>query len=242
MMIVFAFGMSSPDSMIVVQTRTSASPEANVIITFSSEPSGIWPWPTTNRAPGSSRRSCSVWASIVSTRLWTKKTCPPRSSSRRIASRTSPAEASATRVWIGSRSSGGVSITDMSRTPARARLRVRGIGVAESVRTSTSRRSCFKPLLGRDPEPLLLVDDDEAEVAELDVLRQEPVRPDHEIDRPVLEPGDRPFLLGRRDEPRQEADTDRERREALRERLVMLGGEDRRRDEDGDLRARPGSP
>ena len=30
MTIVFAFGMSRPDSMIVVHTRTSASPEANV--------------------------------------------------------------------------------------------------------------------------------------------------------------------------------------------------------------------
>ena len=41
--------------MIVVQTRTSAAPSAKVIITFSSAPSAIWPWPTTNRAPGSIR-------------------------------------------------------------------------------------------------------------------------------------------------------------------------------------------
>ena len=40
MMIVLAFGMSSPDSMIVVQTRTSAAPSAKAIITFSSAPSG----------------------------------------------------------------------------------------------------------------------------------------------------------------------------------------------------------
>ena len=39
MMIVFALGMSSPDSMIVVHTSTSASPSANVSITFSSAPS-----------------------------------------------------------------------------------------------------------------------------------------------------------------------------------------------------------
>ena len=36
MMIVLAFGMSRPDSMIVVQTRTSASPPAKASITFSS--------------------------------------------------------------------------------------------------------------------------------------------------------------------------------------------------------------
>ncbi len=71
MTIVFAFGMSSPDSMIVVQTRTSAAPSAKVIITFSSAPSPICPCPTTNRTPGSIVRSCSACASIVSTRLWT---------------------------------------------------------------------------------------------------------------------------------------------------------------------------
>ena len=147
MTIVFALGMSRPDSMIVVQTRTSVVPPAKASITFSS-----WPWPTAIRTPGSSWRSCSAWASIVSTRLWTKKTCPPRSSSRRIASRTNPAEASATRVWIGSRSSGGVSINDRSRTPARARLSVRGIGVAESVRTSTSRRSFLSRSLAATPK------------------------------------------------------------------------------------------
>ena len=38
--------------MIVVQTRTSASPSAKASITFSSAPSGIWPWPTTKRASG----------------------------------------------------------------------------------------------------------------------------------------------------------------------------------------------
>ena len=38
--------------MIVVHTRTSASPSANVSITFSSAPSPICPWPTTIRAVG----------------------------------------------------------------------------------------------------------------------------------------------------------------------------------------------
>ena len=228
--------------MIVVQTRTSASPAANVIITFSSAPSGIWPWPTTNRAPGSSRRSCSVWASIVSTRLWTKKTCPPRSSSRRIASRTSPAEASATRVWIGSRSSGGVSMTDMSRTPARARLSVRGIGVARERQHVDLAAELLQPLLGRDAEPLLLVDDDEPEIPERHVLRQQPVRPDHEIDRAVREPVDRPLLLRRRDEPRQQPDLERERREPLRERLRGAGRRGPSSGRGPRPACRPGSP
>ena len=71
MTMVLALGMSSPDSMMVVQTRTSAAPSAKAIITFSSAPSAIWPWPTTKRTPGSIERSCSACASIVSTRLWT---------------------------------------------------------------------------------------------------------------------------------------------------------------------------
>ena len=51
------------------------------------------------------------------------------------------------------------------------------------------------------------------------------------------QPGDRALLLGLRDEPRQQTDGDRECREALAERPVMLVREDRRRDEDGDLLA-----
>jgi hypothetical protein len=43
MMIVLAFGMSRPDSMIVVHTSTSAAPSAKAIMTFSSAPSGICP-------------------------------------------------------------------------------------------------------------------------------------------------------------------------------------------------------
>ena len=63
------------------------------------------------------------------------------------------------------------------------------------------------------------------------------MRPDHEIDRAVLEPVERRLLLRRGDEPRQQPDLDRERGEPLAERLVVLGGEDGRRDEDRDLLA-----
>ena len=58
----------------------------------------------------------------------------------------------------------------MSRIPASAMLSVRGIGVADRVRTSTSRAELLEPLLGGHAEPLLLVDDDEAEVLEAHVL------------------------------------------------------------------------
>ena len=71
MTIVFAFGMSSPDSMIVVHTSTSKRPSAKSSMTRSSIPSAIWPWPMATRAPGTRRRTRSAAASIVSTRLWT---------------------------------------------------------------------------------------------------------------------------------------------------------------------------
>ena len=71
MMIVFAFGMSRPDSMIVVHTSTSNRPSLKSSMTRSSIPSAIWPWPMATRAPGTSRRTRSAAASIVSTRLWT---------------------------------------------------------------------------------------------------------------------------------------------------------------------------
>ena len=57
-------------------------------------------------------------------------------------------------------------MTLMSRTPASARFSVRGIGVADSVSTWTSVAQLLEALLVRDAEALLLVDDDQPEVAE----------------------------------------------------------------------------
>ena len=87
MMMVFAFGISRPLSMMVVESSTSASPLTNVVITSSSSSASIWPWPTTMRACGSSVCNFARIVSIVITRLCRKKTCPPRFSSRWMASR-----------------------------------------------------------------------------------------------------------------------------------------------------------
>ena len=76
-------------------------------------------------------------------------------------------------------------MTDMSRTPASARFSVRGIGVRRQRQDVDLGAELLEPLLVRDAEALLLVDDDQAEVAELDVLRQQPVRADDEVDRAV---------------------------------------------------------
>ena len=74
-----------------------------------------------------------------------------------------------------------------------------GIGVAESVNTSTCVRICFsRPV--RHAEALLLVNDDEAQVAESDVLRQEPVRADDDVQLAVAQLVDRLADLGGRAE------------------------------------------
>ena len=75
-----------------------------------------------------------------------------------------------TKVRTASRSTGGEAMIESSRTPVSASCSVRGIGVAVSVSTCTSARSALQLLLVRDAEMLLLVDDDEAEVLELDAL------------------------------------------------------------------------
>ena len=155
-----------------------------------------------------------------------------------MASRTRPAEASATRVWMGRRSSGGVSMTLMSRTPTSARFSVRGMGVAESVRTSTSVLQLLEALLVGHAEALLLVDHDEPQVPEADVLAEQPVRADDDVHAARREAGQRLVLLGAGHEAGQRADRDGVRREALAEGHEVLRGQDRGRHQDGHLGAR----
>ena len=69
-----------------------------------------------------------------------------------MALRISPSENGATTVWIASRSLGGVSITDMSRSPTRDIFRVRGIGVAVIDSTSTLRLISFSRSLCVTPK------------------------------------------------------------------------------------------
>ena len=76
----------------------------------------------------------------------------------------------------------------------------------------------LEPFLGGHPEALLLVDDDEPQVAEPDVLAEQPVGADHDVDGAVGESGDRRRLGRLRHEPRQQPDLERERGEPLRER------------------------
>ena len=45
----------------------------------------------------------------------------------------------------------------------------------------------LEPLLVPHPEPMLLVHDEQPEIAELHVLRKQPVRPDDDVQLPPLE-------------------------------------------------------
>ena len=85
---------------------------------------------------------------------------------------------------------------EMSRRPPIAMCSVRGIGVAVSVSTSTCVRSSFSRSLWRDAEALLLVDDEQAEVLEAHVARQQPVRADDDVDLALAERRDGLLLLG----------------------------------------------
>ena len=92
-------------------------------------------------------------------------------------------------------------------------------------------------LLVRDAEALLLVDDEQSEIAELHVLRQQAVRADDDLDLAGGEVLERLLLFGLRAEPADHVDAHRERGEALAQRLRVLEGEHGRRREEGDLLA-----
>ena len=86
-------------------------------------------------------------------------------------------------------------------------------------------------LLLRDPEPLLLVEDDEPEVLRDHVAREDAVRSDQHVDLALLELLQDPRLVGARAEARHHLDAHGEVPVALAERVPVLLGEDRRRAE-----------
>ena len=78
-----------PDSMIEVETSTSASPRRKAIMRSSSCFSSICPWATVNVSFGHSERSRSAVSSMSSTRLCRKNAWPSRATSRSSACLTS---------------------------------------------------------------------------------------------------------------------------------------------------------
>ena len=95
----------------------------------------------------------------------------------------------------------------------------------------------LEPFLVADAEPVLLVHDDQAEVAERHVALQQPVRADDDVDRTGLEAGDHRALVRNGAKARQALDTHRPVGEAVGERLGVLLREQRRRHQHRDLPA-----
>ena len=89
---------------------------------------------------------------------------------------------------------------------------------------------------------LLLVDDEQAELLEHHVLREQPVRADDDVD--LARRNAREDLLGFlfRAEAADHVDVDREAGEPLAERLQMLKGQHGRWREKRDLPCRPSPP
>lgn len=76
---------------------------------------------------------------------------------------------------------------DISRMPDSAMLSVRGIGVADSVSTSTFLLISLSVSLCPTPNPLFLVHDEQTEILELDLFVEQLVRADNQIDRARLQ-------------------------------------------------------
>ena len=93
------------------------------------------------------------------------------------------------------------------------------------------------PLLVGHAEPLLLVDDEEAEIGEADVLAEDPMRPDEDVDGTVGDAGDDLVLALARHEAAQHRDLDREGGEATLERVEVLLRQDGRGNEHRHLLA-----
>ena len=86
---VLACGMSMPDSMMLVETSTSASPRRKLSIRSSSSLLVHLAVGDLKRSLGHSARRRSAVSSMSSTRLCRKNACPPRAFSRSSACLTS---------------------------------------------------------------------------------------------------------------------------------------------------------
>src|SRR3954470_7636026 len=92
-------------------------------------------------------------------------------------------------------------------------------------------------LLLLDPEALLLVDDDQADVLAAQIAAEDAVGADEDVDTAVVERGDRLALLLRAAEAADVLDREGVVLQPLRERAEVLLGEDRRRRQDEHLLA-----
>ncbi len=179
----------------------------------------------------------SLTRPIDSTRLCTKKTCPPRAISASMASRMTAGLAATTWVSIASRSRGGVSMIERSRRPERERCSERGIGVADIARTSIEVRHSLSFSFCATPKRCsssTISRPRSRKARSLPSIRCVAMRmstaPSATLRHDLL-------LLRARAKPREQLDRDGKGREPPQERPEVLVREHRRRREEGHLLA-----
>ena len=126
---------------------------------------------------------------------------------------------------------------ERSRTPVSASCSVRGIGVALERQHMHLRPQLLQPLLVADAKMLLLVDDQKAQIPELDRLAEQRVGADHDVDVAVGKPLLDLRQLLRRDQARGLRDIDREAAKTLGKGLAVLPRQQRGRHHHRDLLA-----
>ena len=183
------------------------------------------------RASGTSWPNRRATWSMSETRLWTKKTWPSRKSSRRIASTTAASLNSPTCVRIGRRSAGGVVIIERSRIPTKAISRVRGIGLALRVKTSTPIERDLIASLCVTPKRCSSSTTSSPRSLKATFSDRSRCVPMTTSTLPSLQSGQRLFGLGVVDEAAQHGHLHREAGEAVAEGGEVLAREQRRRDQ-----------
>ena len=184
MMMVFAFGISRPLSMMVVESSTSASPLTNLVITSSRSSLSIWPWPTTMRALRQQRRAsfCAIVSMVMHAVVQEENLA---------AAIQFALDGVADDALVVLRDDG------LDRQPV-VRRRLDGAHVARAgereVKRARNRRGAQREhvhqraqqlelLLVHHAEALLLVNDHQPEVLERDVVLQQPMRADDDVHR-----------------------------------------------------------
>ena len=169
--------------MMVVHTRTSCSPRANAIITRSRTPSGIWPWPTTIARAGQQAPQ------LLRLRL---DGLDPVVDVEDLAAAVELAQDGVLdEACRRLRDAGLDGQPVLRRRLDDAHVADPDERQVERARDGRRRQrqhvdlgpELLEALLVGDPEALLLVHDDQAEVAEADVLAQQPVGADDQVDR-----------------------------------------------------------
>ena len=237
MSIVFAEGMSRPFSTIVVARRRSAARVTNARIARSSSPSDIWPWALTTFTSGTSARELLAPDAERLDPVVDDVDLPAavdlgadRLADHGVVHRH---DVRVDREAVLRRRLDHGQVADAREREVEG-ARDRRRGHREDVDGGAP---LLDPLLLRDAEALLLVHDEKAEVLELHVLREDPVRADDDVERSLGEAPEDLLLLFLRAEAREEVERDRERREPALERPEVLVREDRRRREKRGLLA-----